>query len=206
MLSHSTMSRACALNKSPPLAPRQHHDLPLNRQPQKGACRLNSTGSVGSSWRRLAVGPIPPADWGTRSTRSHLGKRLEHEIPDFSRPRAGWARGCTPFWARSPRKGVGAKWVWVRVGSWRGSDRQGTSRARGRRPNEGAPLRWAKRRLKSAGTVCISSVEATVVPLHCYCGALTNHRAQVECVAGRAAPPRSLHSRCRVWGFGPSAI
>jgi hypothetical protein len=29
-------------------------------QPQKGACRLNSTAPVGPSWRHLAVGPIPP--------------------------------------------------------------------------------------------------------------------------------------------------
>jgi hypothetical protein len=36
-----------------------------------------------ASWRCLAVVPIPPADWDTRSTRSHLGKRLEHEVPDF---------------------------------------------------------------------------------------------------------------------------
>jgi hypothetical protein len=38
------------------------------------------TAPEGPSWRHLAVGPIPPADWGTRSTRSHLGKRPEHEI------------------------------------------------------------------------------------------------------------------------------
>jgi hypothetical protein len=37
----------------------------------------------------MAVGPTPPADWGTRSTRSHLGKRPEHEIPDFCSRRGG---------------------------------------------------------------------------------------------------------------------
>jgi hypothetical protein len=37
---------------------------------------------------------------------------------------AGWARGRVPFWDRSSREGLGPKWVWVRVGSWRGSDRQ----------------------------------------------------------------------------------
>jgi hypothetical protein len=53
-------------------------------QAQKGACGLNSTAPVGPSWRHLAVGPIPPADWGTRSTRSpHLGKRPEHEVLIF---------------------------------------------------------------------------------------------------------------------------
>jgi hypothetical protein len=46
----------------------------------------------------------------------------------------------------------------------------------------------------------------TAVPLRCYCGALANRRAQVECVAGHNAPLRSLRSRCRVGGFGPSAI
>jgi hypothetical protein len=43
---------------------------------------------------------------------------------------AVWARGRVPFWVRSPRKGP--KWVWVRVGSWRGSDLGSTSGARGR--------------------------------------------------------------------------
>jgi hypothetical protein len=53
--------------------------------------------------------------------------------------------------------------------------------------------------------VRIQSVEATVVPFRCYCGALANHRAQVGGVAGRNAPPRSFRM-CRVGGFGPSAI
>jgi hypothetical protein len=44
---------------------------------------------VGPSRRRLAVGPIQPADRGTRFTCSHFGKRLEHEIPGFGRPRGG---------------------------------------------------------------------------------------------------------------------
>jgi hypothetical protein len=91
--------------------------------PQKGACRLNSTAPVGPSWRRLAVGPIPPADWDTRSTRSHLGKRPEHEIPDFCSPRGG-PGGASRSGPRSPRKGLGPEGAWVRVGSWRGSDRQ----------------------------------------------------------------------------------
>jgi hypothetical protein len=48
-----------------------------------------------------------------------------------------------------------------------------------------------------------------VVPLRCYCGALANHRAQVECVVGHTAPSRSLRSsagpqvRCGgIWPFG----
>jgi hypothetical protein len=47
-----------------------------------------------------------------------------------------------------------------------------------------------------------SNVEATAVPLRCYCGALTSRRAQVGCVAGRTAPPRSLR-RCCVGGIWP---
>jgi hypothetical protein len=46
------------------------------------------------------------------------------------------------------------------------------------------------------------------VPLRCYCGALTNRRAQVECMTGRNAPPRSFR-RCRVggvWPFGDLTI
>jgi hypothetical protein len=45
-----------------------------------------------------------------------------------------------------------------------------------------------------------------VVPLRCHCGALTNHRAQVECVTGRTAPPRPLCSLQVsygwIWPFG----
>jgi hypothetical protein len=129
-------------------------------QPQKGACEQNSTAPVGPFWRRLAVGPIPPAGWGTRSTRSHLGKPPEHEVPDFCSRRggpggaAGWARGCVPFWARSRRKGLGAKRAWVRVGSWRGSDRQ---HRRGLGVTEGAPPSEGKKSPRKAGR--ISSVE-----------------------------------------------
>jgi hypothetical protein len=62
-------------------------------QPQKGACGQNSTAPVVPSWRHLAVGPTPPADWGTRSTRSHLGKRPE--VPDFC-PHGGVGPGVRP--------------------------------------------------------------------------------------------------------------
>jgi hypothetical protein len=64
-------------------------DYGTTSQPQKGACEQNSTAPVGPSWRHLAVAPTPPADWGTRSTRSHLGKRPEHEIPAFCSRRGG---------------------------------------------------------------------------------------------------------------------
>jgi hypothetical protein len=53
---------------------------------------------------------------------------------------------CAPFRARSPRKWLGAKGAWVRVGSWRGSDRQ---HWRGPGAPEGAPPRRTKSRLKS---------------------------------------------------------
>jgi hypothetical protein len=64
---------------------RPRGDLPpaTTSQTQKGACGQNSTAPVEPPWRHLAVDPIPPADWGTRSTRSHLGKHPEHEVPDL---------------------------------------------------------------------------------------------------------------------------
>jgi hypothetical protein len=75
-----------------------------------------------------------------------------------------------------------------------------------------APVGYKKSPQKLGGIQRgIQSVEATAVPsLRCYCGALANHRAQVGCVAGRIAPPRSLR-RCRVggfaiWPFGDLAI
>jgi hypothetical protein len=72
------------LRLDPPELTRTTTTQHTTSQPQKDACQQNSTAPVGPSWRRLAVVPIPPpAGWGTRSTRSHLGKRPEHEIPDF---------------------------------------------------------------------------------------------------------------------------
>jgi hypothetical protein len=60
------------------------HRQDTTSQPQKSGCQQNSTAPVGPSWRRLAVGPTTPADWGTRSTRSHLGKCPEHEVLIFA--------------------------------------------------------------------------------------------------------------------------
>jgi hypothetical protein len=77
-------------------------------QPQKGACEQNSTAPVGPSWRRLAVGPIPPAGWGTRSIRSHLGKRPEHEVPDFC-PRRGGPGGALRSGPGLAEKGWGPR-------------------------------------------------------------------------------------------------
>jgi hypothetical protein len=91
-------------------------------QPQKGACGQSSTAPVGPSWRHLAVGPTPPADWDTRSTRSHLGKRPKHEVPGFCPWRGG--PGVRPVLGQVPPGGAGAKKVWVRDGLWRGSGRQ----------------------------------------------------------------------------------
>jgi hypothetical protein len=139
-----------------------------------------------------------PADWDTRSTRSHLGERPEHEIPDFCSRRGGPGGG-----PRSgpdfPERGWGSRGLGfesVPGGVPTGSTGGGRGRPKERRcgGQKGASKGWHG-----------SSVEATVVPLRCYCGALANHRAQVGCVTGRTAPPRSLR-RCRVGGFGPSAI
>jgi hypothetical protein len=156
---------------------------------------------------------------------------------------AGWARGRVPFWARSPRKEPGAKWVWVRVGSWRGpfgSTRGGPGgagvpeggRREGKKPPQklctaypggvcrrltcghgigASPARGVERRVRRSAIPKDLMLSSAWRPLPCpcvaiaYCGALANHRAQVECVTGRTAPPRSLR-RCRVGGFGPSAI
>jgi hypothetical protein len=121
-------------NLPPPAGP-PVHDLPT----AKRCMWTNSTTPVRPSWRHLAVGPTPPADWGTRSNRSHLGKRRSAAPNTRSLifvHGAGWARGCAPFWSRSPREGLGPKGVWVRVGSWRGSCRQ---HRRGPGAPEGAP-------------------------------------------------------------------
>jgi hypothetical protein len=76
---------------------------------------------------------------------------------------------------------------------------------------EGAAPAKGKRSSQKLGTDPVwmpLSVEATVI---CHALALllrrslANHRAQVGCVTGRTALPRSLR-RCRVGGFGPSAI
>jgi hypothetical protein len=60
------------------------------------------------------------------------------------------------FWARSPRKGLGAKGVWVRVGSWRGSYRQ-----HWRGAGEGEERRRAKSRLKSLALQSATGHKAT---------------------------------------------
>jgi hypothetical protein len=66
----------------------------------------DATAPVGPSWRRLAVGPIPPAGWGTRSARSHLGKRPEHEIPDLAH--GGVGPGVRPVLGQvSPERAEG---------------------------------------------------------------------------------------------------
>jgi hypothetical protein len=62
---------------------------------------------VGPSWRRLAVGPTPPADWGTRSTRSHLGKCPEHEILIFAD--RGVGPGVGPVQGQVSPKGAGGQ-------------------------------------------------------------------------------------------------
>ena len=180
-------------------------------QPQKGACEQNSTAPVGPFWRRLAVGPIPPAGWGTRSTRSHLGKPPEHEVPDLCSRRGG-PGGAPRSGPGLPGRGWGPSgfgFESVPGGVLTGSTSGGRERPEERRKKV-ASKAWhcmcADPRYAYLRTAwCLSSVEATAVPLRCYCGALANHRAQVECVAGRNAPPRSLR-RCRVGGFGPSAI
>jgi hypothetical protein len=125
LLAHSTRlvnrSKATAFLLLPP--------APMTSQPQKGAgaCGPNSTSPVGPSWLHLAVGPIPPADWGTRSTRSHLGKRPEHEISDFC-PRRGGPGGAPRSGPGLPGpcspEGAGGQVGLGSIGSWRGSDRK----------------------------------------------------------------------------------
>jgi hypothetical protein len=78
-------------------------------QPQKGACGQILPPPWGLLGRRhLVVGPIPPADWGTRSTRSHLGKRPEHESPDFC-PRRGVDPGVRPVLGQVSPERAGAQ-------------------------------------------------------------------------------------------------
>jgi hypothetical protein len=138
-------------------------------------------GLLGAAWRlapsHQLVGALDPS-------RSHLGKRPEHEVPDLAHG------GVGPGAPRSGPEGAGGQ---VGLGSSRSLAGFGPAK-----PKNGG----LKRRSKGWHG---SSVGATAVPLRCYCGALTNHRAQVECVTGRSAPPRSFR-RCRVGGFGPSAI
>jgi hypothetical protein len=103
---------------------------------------------------------------------------------------AEWAQGCAPFWARSPRKGLGG----ARGFGFEpvpGGVPTGITHHRG--APEGAPPAEGGKSHQKAGTA---------VPLRCYayCGALANHRAQVGCVTGCTAPPWSLR-RCRVGGF-----
>jgi hypothetical protein len=98
--------RPAPLLRRPPVCSPQHdlstakrRALAVYKPPppkKKSACGQNSTAPVGPSWRHLAVAPIPPAGWGTRSTRSHLGKRPEHEIPGFCSRRGGGGPGGAP--------------------------------------------------------------------------------------------------------------
>jgi hypothetical protein len=69
------------------------HDLSVSRKKVHVSKILPPPWGLLPSWRRLAVGPIPPAGWDTRSTSSHLGKRPEHEIPDFCSRRGGLGLG-----------------------------------------------------------------------------------------------------------------
>jgi hypothetical protein len=132
------------------------HDLPTaKRQVHVNKILPPPRGLLGATWRLVPshqlVGALdPPAvtSVSAPSTRS---------LADFCSRRGG--PGGAPFWARSPRKGLGPKRVWVRAGSWRGSDRQ-------HRRGAGAPRRassWHGSR---------GSVETTAVPLRCYCGAI----------------------------------
>jgi hypothetical protein len=105
----------------------------------------NSTAPVGPSWCQLAVDPIPPADWGTRSTRSHLGKRPEHEILDFCSRRGG-PGGAPRSGPGLPERGRGASGLGfesVPGGVPIGSTGGGRGRPKERRP------RRANSRLKS---------------------------------------------------------
>jgi hypothetical protein len=137
--------------------PNQPAPRPPNRKKQKGACGQNSTAPVGPPWRHLAVDPVPPASWGTRSTRSHLGKRPLRGGPGGTSrsgpglPGRGW--GPSGFGFESVPGGVP-------IGS--------TSGARGRPKERRRPE--GQKVASKVGTV--SSVEATAMPLRCYCGAL----------------------------------
>jgi hypothetical protein len=62
--------------------PLPHSARPPNRK-KVNVVKILPPRPVGPPWRHLAVDPVPPAGWGTRSTRSHLGKLPEHEIPDL---------------------------------------------------------------------------------------------------------------------------
>jgi hypothetical protein len=125
-------------------------------RPQKGACGQNSTAPVGPHWRHLAVEPIPPADWGTRSTRSHRPR------PSVSAPNTRsliydhcgvWGGGGASRSGPGPTgRGWGASGFGFESvpGSWRGFDRQyqrGRG-GRGRPTAEGAPPAKGKSRLK----------------------------------------------------------
>jgi hypothetical protein len=133
-------------------------------QPPKGACEQNSTAPLGPSWRHLEVCPIPPADWGTRSTRSHLGKRPEHEIPDFYSRRGG-LRGVPRSGPGLPERGWGPRWLGfesVPGGVPTGSTqhRRGAGAPEGARstedkkcspqeaPGSGSPVRGVERRVR----------------------------------------------------------
>jgi hypothetical protein len=72
------------------------------------------------AWRclaSLAVGTAPhPTSWCTRSIRTHLGNRPEHEVPGFCSSRGAVPGGPGERGAWSPPpQGLGTKGGWVRV-------------------------------------------------------------------------------------------
>jgi hypothetical protein len=138
-----------------PLRPLGHNANPRDgaqdiSQPQKSACEQSSTAPVGLYWHHLGVGPIPPADWGTRSTRSHLGKRPEHEIPDFCSRRGG-PGGAPRSGPGLPGEGWGQRWFvfesvpgGIPVGSTNGA--RGCPKERETRRAKGRLKSWQRHR------------------------------------------------------------
>jgi hypothetical protein len=118
---------------------------PEARPPNRKKVHVNKIlpppwGLLGATWR-LA----PSAGWGTRSTRSHLGKRPEHEIPDFCSRRGG-PGGVPRSGPGLPETGWGPRGLGfesVPGGIPIGSTGGGRGRPKERRP------RRAKMRLKS---------------------------------------------------------
>jgi hypothetical protein len=160
-------------------------------QPQKGACQQNSTAPVGPSWHRLAVVPIPPADWGTRSTRSHTSVSapntrslifVDREVGPGVRPVLGQV-SPEGAWGKA---GLGSSRFLAGFFPAAQHRRGRGSRRSAARGGKKSPQKWYP-------------VEATAVPLCCYCGALANHRV-LRLNVGRVV----LHLRGRsagvVWG------
>jgi hypothetical protein len=164
-------------------------------------------GLLGATWRlappHQLIGALDPPAVTSVSTPNTRSLIFVH---------GGVGPGVRPFWARSPRKGLGAKGAWVRFGSWLGSDRQHRrgscyrQHQRGRGGQKAAPKAWhciyAPRGVWRGACADPRYLRTWYYPwrplscpsLRCYCGALTNHRAQVECVTGCNAPRWSFHS------------